>query len=142
MPHQILVIDDDVDVVRFLARRLQSSGYGVLLAHDGIAGEAAARKHRPDLILLDMRMPCRDGLATLAALRSTPETAAIPVVMLSGIGADGTSAIAAGANDVLLKPCGRNTLLETIQPLLGTCPTSTPERPRSPQPAGAAASQI
>lgn len=118
MLQQILIVDDDVDVVRFLSRRLQLAGYAVLSAHDGITGEAAACAHSPDLILLDMRMPGRDGLATLTALRRTPETEAIPIVMLSGVGSDGDAALAAGADRVLLKPCGRDELLQTIAGLL------------------------
>jgi DNA-binding response OmpR family regulator len=111
----ILIIDDDADVVRFLTRRLSLAGFEVLSAGDGILGEDVARRERPDLILLDMRMPRRDGLATLVALRGCSDLSLTPVVMLSGVGDEGNTALNKGASDVLLKPCRNEDLLRTIR---------------------------
>lgn len=116
---RILIIDDDADVVRYLSRRLVLANYVVDSAGDGVIGEELARRTPPDVILLDMRMPRRDGLATLAALRRTPETSRIPVIMLSGVGTEENAALAAGANDVLLKPCRNQELMNSIRRLLG-----------------------
>jgi CheY-like chemotaxis protein len=118
MSKRILVIDDDVALARCLKLRLESSGYQTTTAADGYEGERLARQSPPDLVLLDMRMPQRDGLSTLAALRQAPETRHLPVVMLSGAADDGRRARDAGADDLLLKPCPADELLSVIRRLL------------------------
>lgn len=82
-PYRVLVIDDDNNI-RMLTRLLfEFEGYEVLLASDGDEGLDLAFKHHPHLILLDMTMPGRDGLEVYDGLRARPETADIPVMVIS-----------------------------------------------------------
>jgi CheY-like chemotaxis protein len=92
MSQLILVIDDDPLLVSCICRNLKAAQYSTCFAGDGVSGEQLARAQRPDLVLLDMRMPGRSGLATLAALRAAPETCDLPVLMLSGSDEDFESA--------------------------------------------------
>jgi two-component system OmpR family response regulator len=110
------VIDDDQALLRILTHRLQAGGFQTETALDGFEGERRARSRPPDLVLLDRRMPGRDGLATLAALRAAPETAQIPVILLSGAPGDGDEL----ADLVLCKPCPHTQLLQAVRSLLAT----------------------
>jgi CheY-like chemotaxis protein len=102
-------------LVSCISRYLKAAHYTTSSAGDGDAGEQRARAEHPDLILLDMRMEGRSGLATLAALRNAPETRAIPVVMLSGSDEDFDTARRTGATGVLLKPFRQAELVGAIQ---------------------------
>jgi CheY-like chemotaxis protein len=83
---RILLVEDDAAVAELYIIRLELDGHVVLAASDGEAGLAAARKERPELIFLDIRLPKLDGLAVLKAMKEDPATASIPVVMLSNYG--------------------------------------------------------
>lgn len=111
---RILVIDDDAALVRVLTYRLEAAGFQTESALDGFDGERQARSRPPDLVLLDRRMPGRDGLGTLAALRGAPETAHVPVILLSGAPGEGDEA----ADLVLSKPCPHTELLQAVHALL------------------------
>ena len=99
----VLVIDDDPDVRDLMSRLLIKEGFGVVLACDGPEGLARARQVRPTVITLDVVMPGVDGWGTLAALKSDPELADIPVVMVT-MTEDRRTAYALGACDYLVKP--------------------------------------
>src|SRR5512140_1904092 len=82
---KILLIDDDALLVGALKSVLQSSGYEVATAGDGLQGLQAALQESPDLILLDVRMPVLDGFGMLAALRENACTRTIPCVVLTAL---------------------------------------------------------
>ncbi len=82
----ILIVDDEPDIVEIAQSHLESAGYRVVSAFNGLEGLEAARASKPNLILLDIAMPGMGGLEMLAALRSTPGLATIPVLMLSAQG--------------------------------------------------------
>jgi len=82
---RILVIDDEPDIADFLTTLFEDHGYEALSAFDGDRGLELARKHRPDLITLDITMPGRSGLTIFKELRSDAELARIPVYILSGV---------------------------------------------------------
>lgn len=85
-PH-VLVVDDDEAVAPLLAMCLEMEGYRVATAGGGKEALALLkRRPLPGLVVLDMKMPEMDGLAVLSAIRSNPETAALPVAMMSGLG--------------------------------------------------------
>jgi CheY-like chemotaxis protein len=79
----VLVVDDDPSAIELLATQLRQSRYAVLAAHGGRAGIELARRHRPDLIALDLEMPEVNGFDVVEALKSSPETARIPIVVVT-----------------------------------------------------------
>ncbi len=104
---KVLLVDDEDDIRRIAAMSLSSvGGMEVAQASGGSEGVRRAREDRPDVILLDMMMPGLDGLATFQALRSDPETSAIPVVFLSAkaMSAEADRLRGLGACGVLIKP--------------------------------------
>ena len=82
---KILIADDDVELSKTVAMRLQAAGYEVVFAEEADQGTIVAHKERPDLILLDIKMPAGGGLAMLENLRKSPETKQIPVILFSAL---------------------------------------------------------
>lgn len=119
-PATVLMVDDDQEIVRGASLRLRAAGYSLLTAHEADAGIAAAISNRPDLILLDVRLPRRDGLSVLSELKRRPETKSIPVVMLSASIVDQQAALDAGARFFLRKPYCGDTLVQAIRTALIT----------------------
>jgi CheY-like chemotaxis protein len=85
MAKKILVVDDEPDAIDFVKEVLESEGYSVLTAGDGVKGLAAMRRERPDMVLLDVQMPEMDGFETFQEMTKDAELRDIPVVMLTGI---------------------------------------------------------
>lgn len=82
---RILIIDDHPEAIRLLTQLLNENGtYRVFSAESGVEGISMVARRRPDLIILDLRMPEMDGFAVLQELRSNPETATIPVMVVTG----------------------------------------------------------
>ena len=102
----ILVIEDDNAIQEAIVDILELQGFQVLSAPDGVAGVAAARAQRPDLILCDIMMPFLDGYGVLARLRQYPQTATIPFIFLTArtTPADFRQGMQLGADDYLAKP--------------------------------------
>lgn len=82
---RVLVADDDPTMIEILAIYLERGGYAVLRARGGAQAVATARRENPEALLLDLMMPDMDGFAVLAALRADPATAALPVLILTGL---------------------------------------------------------
>ncbi|MFC7483159.1 response regulator [Luedemannella flava] len=80
---RILVVDDDVDIARFVEMNLRMEGFDVVVAHDGVAALEEVAARRPDLVLLDVAMPRLDGVEVTKRLRADAMTSAIPVIMLT-----------------------------------------------------------
>ena len=99
----ILVIDDDPDASELLRRTLEKGGYRVLIASSGMEGLVLATKYRPSAITLDVMLPGMDGWSVLSALKSDPDTADIPVIMVTLL-QDRQMGFALGASDFLSKP--------------------------------------
>jgi CheY-like chemotaxis protein len=104
-----LVIDDEADHRETVSRVLQTAGWEVEVAEDGVAGLGRVPQARPDVILLDVRMPNLDGAGMLELLRSTPHGKTIPVVLVTG--ADVADEVRALADAVLMKPFDPGELL-------------------------------
>jgi len=82
----ILVVDDDPDLVETIALMLESKGCEVGKAYDGIEGEESIKERKPDLIILDIMMPRKDGYALCAELKASDDTRDIPVILLTAVG--------------------------------------------------------
>lgn len=83
--HYILLADDDLTLAEMYSERLKASGFTVDVVHDGQACLDRVKSTKPDLILLDIMMPKLNGLDVLKALKADPETADIPVVLLTAL---------------------------------------------------------
>ena len=109
----ILVIDDDVTVQDLLRRSLNRDGFRVETAADGATGLVRARELRPAMITLDVMMPGMDGWEVLAALKENPETADIPVIVVSIVDERGLG-FSLGAADYLTKPLDYSRLSSVV----------------------------
>ena len=116
----VLMIDDDREIVQGACLRLRAAGYRLLTAGDAESGIAAAIDNLPDTILLDVRLPRRDGLSALSELKRRPETKHIPVVMLSASIVDQQAALDAGAKFFLRKPYRGDILVQAVETALAT----------------------
>jgi PAS domain S-box-containing protein len=119
---QVLVVEDDPSVRRLLAVALRNQDFEVLEAPDGETGLALAEQHRPELILLDLRLPGIDGFQVLQALKRSPATAAIPVIAVTGseglwLGAR-ARVLALGAADFVAKPFEMDALIREVRILM------------------------
>ncbi len=83
MNKKILVIEDDPSTLRLIKYTLQQEGYQVLAATNGLAGIRKAQNEEPDLIVLDIMLPGMDGFEICHRLRAEPQTAQLPILMLS-----------------------------------------------------------
>jgi CheY-like chemotaxis protein len=104
--HRLLVVDDNEENRNLLARRLERHGFAVVTAPDGPLALEVVRRDSVDLVLLDWMMPGMDGMEVLRALRAAPDTADLPVLMVTAKteSADIVEALGAGANDYITKP--------------------------------------
>jgi signal transduction histidine kinase/DNA-binding response OmpR family regulator len=115
---KILVADDQADNVTLLARYLVNEGYEFVTAQDGIEAMNMTRDEMPDLVLLDVNMPNKNGFAVLEEIRSDPALQHIPVIMLSAARldpADIQSGLNLGADDYVTKPFDRHELMARIR---------------------------
>ncbi len=119
---KILIVDDERDIVKVLMIRLQSSGYDVVAAFDGAQGVFMAHKEKPDLIILDIRMPAGDGFSVAERLRRSNHTWNIPVMFLTGNPEKDAEARAAdlGARFYIKKPYDPEELLDAVRRALET----------------------
>ena len=110
----VLVIDDDPGSLDVTRRALSRGGFEVITATDGASGLEMARTMQPAAITLDVLMPGMDGWAVLAALKQSPETSGIPVIMLSVMD-DREMGLTLGATEYLTKPVDRDRLVELMR---------------------------
>ena len=119
-PPTILIADDDDDVRDVIAYKLQVAGFRTLSADNGRSALTLAMEQRPRMIILDVTMPQLDGLSVCYELHACPETAQIPVLMISGNGRPGDVDLgfAIGADDYLPKPFSQREMLRRVNWLL------------------------
>jgi len=113
----ILIADDDKKSIKLLRDVLQASGYSVAVARDGRETVALAQEQKPDLILMDIRMPVMDGIAAMKELRADPNTDRIPIIAITAhaMRGDKESFIQQGFDDFLAKPVDIHVLLDRVR---------------------------
>lgn len=85
MAQKILIVDDDPDLVEAVSIILESKGYEVVAAYDGVEGLKRARSENPDLIVLDVMMPNKDGYEVCKELKADEKYRAIPILLLTAV---------------------------------------------------------
>ena len=118
---KILLVEDNDMNRDMLSRRLVKRGYEVAVALDGQEGVDQARQTKPDLVLMDMSLPVKDGWVATAELKADPVTRPIPVIGLSAhaMAGDRDRAMESGCDDYDTKPIELDRLLGKIEALLG-----------------------
>ena len=118
---RILLVEDNEFNRKIVRDLLARQPYDLLEAHDGEAGVAAARRDRPDVIVMDVQLPKLSGLDATRAIRADPDTAKIPIIVVTSfaLSGDDKKAMDAGASAYLAKPYSPRQLLDTIRKMAG-----------------------
>ena len=121
----VLIVDDDPDLVETVSMMLESKGFEVGKAYDGIEGEEAIKKRRPDVLILDVMMPRKNGYQLCKELKSNKWTQEIPIILLTAVGEavptttySHAEGMAMEAEDFIPKPVDAATLVEAVERLL------------------------
>jgi CheY-like chemotaxis protein len=117
---KILIAEDERDIRELIAFTLQFAGHEVVTTSNGEEALQAVRAHKPQLVLLDVRMPRLSGYEVCKEIKADPQTKAIPVIFLSAKGqeAEIRDGYDAGADQYLLKPFSPDQLIEQVNKLL------------------------
>jgi two-component system alkaline phosphatase synthesis response regulator PhoP len=120
MRKKILLVEDNARLLELLRLNLKAAGFSIATASDGIEALNKARSLLPDLIVLDLVLPELDGFVVCESLRKSAATAAIPVIMLSGLCGQFTrlAGLESGGTDFLSKPASPKDLIAKIKALL------------------------
>jgi CheY-like chemotaxis protein len=118
---KILVADDEVDILKAVSFRLTKAGYEVLTAEDGGTAIEMVRNYKPELVILDLRMPVKDGLEVCKEIKSDDNLKKIPVIFLtasSGMRIE-DKIKEYNADGFILKPFEASDLIEKVKSLIG-----------------------
>ena len=133
MARRILVVEDDPSAQRLIGYTLEREGYQVLVASNGMEGLKKAREEDPELLVLDVMLPGLDGFELCHRLRADPQTAALPILMMSAKAQEShiSTGMRVGADDYLTKPADPSEIVRRVANLLA-------KRGAALQPKGAA----
>ena len=131
MSQRILVVDDDREIVRLVRAYLEQAGFAVYVAYNGETALHAVRRERPDLIVLDLMLPDRDGWEITRLVRSEPALAGTPIVMLTARVEDTDKIVGLelGADDYVTKPFNPQVVVARVRAVLRRA-TAEPLPPR------------
>jgi len=117
---KILIVDDEEDIAELVAYNLAREGFATVKAHDGDTALRKVRLEKPDLVILDLMLPGMSGLDICKALRANPQTAALPVIMLTAKSDefDKVLGLEIGADDYITKPFSVKELVARVRSLL------------------------
>ena len=117
MTHSVLVVEDEPNIVDSLSFLMKQAGYRVWIARDGDTALRMVASETPDLVLLDVMLPRRDGYQVCQEIRANPEWSGVRVIMLSAKGRelDRRKGIALGADDYITKPFSTREIVERVQ---------------------------
>lgn len=116
----ILVVEDDVDILQLVAHNLKAADFNVLTAQEGYEALSVAKKHLPQLVILDIMLPGLDGFEVCKELRRSPTTRNIPILMLTAKGeeVDRIVGMELGADDYVVKPFSPRELMLRVRAIL------------------------
>ncbi|MFH1231662.1 MAG: response regulator transcription factor [Planctomycetota bacterium] len=116
----ILVIDDEKDLIKLVDHHLSKEGYLVIGAKNGLEGLDIARRHNPDLILLDIMLPKMDGWDVCKKLKLMPETSQVPIIMLTARAqeTDKVLGLELGSDDYITKPFSPRELVARVKAVM------------------------
>jgi DNA-binding response OmpR family regulator len=131
---KIFIVEDDPDIVDLLVHYLTREGYTVGTASDGRSGMHQIRGNPPDLLILDLMLPELDGLEICKALRSNPDSSALPILMLTAKAeeTDKIIGLELGADDYMTKPFSPKELVARVKTLLRRSKRQEKESPSTP----------
>jgi two-component system alkaline phosphatase synthesis response regulator PhoP len=117
---RILVVDDDRDIVRLVQSYLEKAGYQILTAYDGETALRVLKAEKPQLLVLDLMLPDRDGWDVARLVRSDPQLAATPIIMLTARVEDNDKIVGLeiGADDYITKPFNPREVVARVRALL------------------------
>jgi two-component system alkaline phosphatase synthesis response regulator PhoP len=120
MSRRVLVVDDEIHIVHVVAIKLRNNGFEVLTAENGAEAYKIAQTEKPDVVVTDFQMPAMTGLELVEAMRKNPETAGIPVIMLTarGFAIDDMQKAQLRISECLSKPFSPKELLRTVEDVL------------------------
>lgn len=135
---RILIVEDETDIAELIAHNLRRQGYEATMVHDGLSATRVALENPPDLLILDLMLPGRNGIEVLKTLRRDPRTCDTPALLLTARAqtSDRIEGLEAGADDYLTKPFSPRELMLRVQAILkrvqtqaeGNCITLGPFR--------------
>jgi len=127
---KILVVDDEPNLLRMVAYSFEAEGFRVITAENATAALTKAQTERPDAVLLDVMLPDMSGLDVCRQLRARPDTAHVPIIMLSALVevADKIRGLEAGADEYIIKPVEPDELVMCVQTLLEHIRQTRPRR--------------
>ena len=121
---KILLVDDDVDLVKVMSGALESKAYEVVVAYNGQEGLEKARKEKPDLVILDILMPVADGFTFADQFRKDPALAKIPVLALTSFSESLGQPFPFDVTEYLVKPIKPRDLVAKVEEFLKRAETS------------------
>jgi two-component system alkaline phosphatase synthesis response regulator PhoP len=121
---KILLVDDDVDLVKVMSGALESKAYEVVVAYNGQEGLEKARKEKPDLVVLDILMPVADGFTFAAQFRKDPSLAKIPVLALTSFSESLGQPFPFEVTEYIAKPIKPRDLVAKVEGFLKKAETS------------------
>ncbi|MCH7793686.1 MAG: response regulator [Proteobacteria bacterium] len=122
MPQTILVVEDEPNIVESLSFLMKKAGFIVRVARDGNTAIRTIESAAPDLVLLDIMMPRRDGYEVCRTIRANPDWDHVRIIMLSAKGRDldRRKGLELGADDYITKPFSTREIVARVQEILGT----------------------
>jgi len=120
MAKKILVVDDEPDIIKMLGTRLKANGYEVISAQDGVQAVSVAHKEKPDLIILDVKMPAQDGYTVYENLQMAANTSLIPIIFLTALPPEEVKKKVQelGADGYISKPFDTEDILKKVKELI------------------------
>ena len=131
---RVLLVDDELSIIKTVGKRLEVAGYEVLTAMDGEDALTKAKLGNPDVIILDLMLPKLSGFEVCAALKKDPRYQQIPIIIFTGKGQEMDERLCRelGANAYVSKPNQAKALIEQIEAILGSMLSNPPPAAEPP----------